>query len=88
MNCIKNLRQRNVILAAQWLDKKYICFSLFMKTFRKQANKLSERGITWQPNGRERVSRFFPTCCVADAVGRAGILNISTHAVHSVNIRE
>lgn len=77
-----NLRQKNVILAALWLGPKDVDFNLFMKVFRKQANKLSEIGIAWRPDpqGEEQVSRFYPTCGVCDAVGRAGVLNLHTHA--------
>ena len=77
-----NLRQKHVILAGLWLGPKNIDYNLFMKVFRKQCNKLSEIGITWRPdpNGEEQVSRFYCTCGVCDAVGRAGVLNLHTHA--------
>ncbi|KAK3916627.1 Halomucin [Frankliniella fusca] len=74
-----NLRQKHVILGGLWVDKDYVHFNLFMKTFVRQANKLSTTGLTWQLNGEEKVTRFFPTCCVADAKGRAGIMRMSTH---------
>lgn len=77
-----NLRQKNVILAGLWLGPKNLDYNLFMTVFRKQCNKILERGVTWRPDplGQEQVSRFFPTCGVCDAVGRAGVMNLHTHA--------
>ncbi|KAK3928873.1 RNA polymerase-associated protein CTR9-like protein [Frankliniella fusca] len=74
-----NLRQKHVVLAGLWVDRDYVHFNLFMKTFVKQANKLSTTGVTHQRDGEEVVSRFFPCCCVADSKGRAGIMRMSTH---------
>ncbi|KAK3910089.1 Halomucin [Frankliniella fusca] len=76
-----NLRQSNGVLAGLWLDSKYVNFRLFMKTFAKQSTKLASNGVRWKPNGNdEQVSRFRPACCVADAKGRAGILNMAQYS--------
>lgn len=76
-----NLRQKNILLAGLWLDKDCTNFNIFMKVFTKQANKLSSIGVTWRPNGVDpEVSRFFPTCCCADAKGRAQIMNMALYS--------
>lgn len=77
------MRQKVVFLAGLWVDEKKPNFCTFLRPIIEEMNFLSQTGIMWTPDGgEERCSKFFPTCIVADAKGRNGLLHMTDCVGH------
>ena len=73
-------RQKNMFLAALWVDNSDPNMLTLLQPFVETANQLSLDGVKWcrpgDPPGEEVVSKFLPTCHCSDSVARCSVMNM------------
>lgn len=72
-----NLRKKNMLLAAIYVDSEHPQMNNFLRPFTTEVQQFFSSGITWKPTATSKVtSRFIVTTCSLDAPARASVVRM------------
>ncbi|KAJ1519093.1 hypothetical protein ONE63_011335 [Megalurothrips usitatus] len=72
-------RAKYIILAGLYVGPRDPNLQTIMEPFVKEANQLSQTGLSWNHNGQNVVSLVIPLCGIADSVARFKLINLSSY---------